>query len=83
MKPELQEALQILKLFFKKTHLNFTTGWVTDEAVMGNLLPGDNWDNDRLGVLLGKEGDEFDRLLGSLVEDEEDQVEAAVQNVNV
>jgi len=83
MKPELQEALQMLKFFFKKTCLNFTTGCVTDEAVMGNLLPGDNGDNDRLGALLGKEGDEFDRLLGSLVEDEEDQVEAAVQNVNV
>ena len=50
---------------------------------MGNLLPGDNGDNDRLGSLLEKEGDKFDRLLGPLIEDEEDKVEAAVQNVNV
>ncbi|KAF8573340.1 hypothetical protein K439DRAFT_1265674, partial [Ramaria rubella] len=34
IKPELQEALQMLKFFFKKARLDFTKGWVTAEAEM-------------------------------------------------
>ena len=60
----------MLKFFFKKSHLDFTKGWITEE-VTGSLLPGDNEDEDMLGVLLGKEGEAFDWLLDSLVEDEE------------
>jgi len=60
----------MLKFFFKKSHLDFMKGWIMEE-VTGSLPPGDNEDEDMLGVLLGKEGEAFDRLLDSLVEDEE------------
>ena len=61
----------MLKFFFKKTHLDFMMGWITDEVAMGSLLPVDNGDENMLLVLLGKEGEAFDKLLESLAEDEE------------
>jgi len=64
----------MLKFFFKKSHLDFMKGWITEE-VTGSLPPRDNEDEDMLGVLLGKEGEAFDRLLDSLVEDEEAMAE--------
>ena len=60
----------MLKFFFKKTHLDFTKGWITEE-VAGNLPLEDHEDEDLLGALLGKEGEAFDRLLELLIEDEE------------
>ena len=60
----------MLKFFFKKTHLDFMKGWITEE-VSGNLPLGDSEDEDLLGALLGKEGEAFDWLLELPIEDEE------------
>ena len=35
MSPVMMGALQLLKFFLKKEHLNFTAGWATSEDAMG------------------------------------------------
>jgi len=43
------------QIFLQESCLDFTKGWIT-EAVTGSLPPGDNEDEDMLGVLLGERG---------------------------
>src|ERR1700678_653828 len=68
--PVLMEAIQMLKYGLKKARLDFTKGWVTDEALMGDPEEGDE---DLLAALLGdNQADALDSLLDALGDDDDD-----------
>ena len=67
--PVLMEAIQMLKYGLKKARLDFTKGWVTDEALMGDPEEGDE---DLLAALLGdNQADALDSLLDALGDDDD------------
>jgi hypothetical protein len=68
IKPELMEALQMLKFMLKKQRLNFTDGWETPITEMQIDQVDD--DANTLQDILGAEGTELDEMLEALVEDE-------------
>ncbi|KAF9518544.1 hypothetical protein BS47DRAFT_1338232 [Hydnum rufescens UP504] len=66
IKPELMEALQMLKFMLKKQRLNFTDTWETPVAEMRD-------DHEDMGVLediLGAQDMELDKVLETLDEEE-------------
>jgi len=67
--PVLMEALQMLKYGLKKARLDFTSGWMTDEAMMGD--PEEEAE-DFLAALLGDDqAAALDSLLEVLADDDD------------
>jgi hypothetical protein len=66
MKPELMEALQMLKFMLRKKHLDFMEGWRDTEAALTKV------EEDLLGLdnLLAATEGCYVKILNSLVQDE-------------
>lgn len=71
IKPELMEALQMLKCALKKDRLDFTTGWTTAEQLMCDTPQASAAGGDLLSELL-KDNAMMSALLAAVCEDEED-----------
>lgn len=69
--PVLMEAIQMLKFGLKKARLDFTKGWETDEALMGDRDP-DEGAEDLLATLLGDGQANLESLLDALGDDDGD-----------
>jgi hypothetical protein len=59
IKPELMEALQMLKYYLKKKRMDFTAGWMSKEEDLS--LEEDNFDADAM-ARLGNAGDVAEAL---------------------
>jgi hypothetical protein len=68
------EEIQMLKYGLKKACLDFTQGWVTEEAMMGE---SEEEAEDFLATLLGdNQAEALDSLLDVLVEEDDDSHKA-------
>jgi hypothetical protein len=71
--PALMEAIQMLKYGLKKARLDFTEGWVTEEAMMGE---SEEEAEDLLATLLGdNQAEALDSLLDVLADEDDDSPE--------
>jgi hypothetical protein len=68
--PILMEALQMLKFAAKKTRLDFTHGWITEDSLMQECEPDEV---DLLAALFGAESEDvMDRIIQCFGDDEDD-----------
>lgn len=79
MKPELMEALQMLKFLLKKKHLNFMEGW----KIMEDALIEDDDRESGLDSFLDATSDLASRnkVLESLIEDDKHDYESEPRTV--
>jgi hypothetical protein len=89
IKPELMEALQMLKHSIKKDRMSFTEGWQTDAAMMEDAsCAAANDDDDILASLFAGDASKgsslFDTLFALLADDDDElQAEEETEIINI